>query len=429
MEYDLFVEKNMPEPLNQKEICDYFEKYKNGDSNAREILIERNVKLVFHQVTKKFANVPYDKKELVSIGIIGLIKSVDTFDISKNTKFSSYAITCINNEVLMFLRKEKKYINTDSLDRILNIDEKGREVKIGDIIPDEKSDFVSVYENQEVDSIIRNIIEDLPPRDKEIIRLYFGFINDIQLTQRQIASKLNISKSYVSKLVRKIVKQIRFELEHQKIIDINKDKKNKNVKKGNEEMRRIQKIYEYFNEYSKEQINEMILKLNDEERNLLIRYSDDLTNPIDTKNFTKDNQDKFYGTLVPKMRRILSNLNYKIKDISKNREEQPSTNIDMSTNETQLKMNKDDYIKILELLRTPSFEQLMSILSPKEAIIISLKLGYVDGKYFSTEAISNFLGIEKEEIIEITKKILLVYKEQINSFIDTAIQITTDKSL
>ena len=90
-------------------------------------------------------------------------------------------------------------------------------------------------------------------------------------------------------------------------------------------------------------------------------------------------------------------------------------------------MSKEDYIKILELLRTPSFGQLISVLTPKEAIIISLKLGYIDGKYFSTESIANFLGIEEQEIRETTKKILLVYKESINQFIDTAIQLTTDQ--
>ena len=113
---ELFIEDKLPDPLSQSELYSYFEKMKSGDTKAREIIIKHNIKLVFNQVMKRFCNMPYEKKELISIGLIGLIKSVDTFDISKDRKFSSYAVKCIDNEILMFLRREKKYSKEQSLD-------------------------------------------------------------------------------------------------------------------------------------------------------------------------------------------------------------------------------------------------------------------------------------------------------------------------
>ena len=188
--------------------------------------------------------------------------------------------------------------------------------------------------------------------------------------------------------------------------------------------KQLQSIYEYFKNYSREQIDDMLLKLTDEERKLItLRYGDDLDNPISSSEWNTEYRNKFYGSLLPKMKRLLANPEHKqpIIPTEEIEQEQP---INVGNDSS---MSKEDYIKILELLRTPSFGQLISVLTPKEAIIISLKLGYIDGKYFSTESIANFLGIEEQEIRETTKKILLVYKESINQFIDTAIQLTTDQ--
>lgn len=172
-------------------------------------------------------------------------------------------------------------------------------------------------------------------------------------------------------------------------------------------------IYKYFGTYTKEQINQMILKLSEEERaQLTLKYGDDLENPVRNPNWNQKLNAKFYRTLIPKMKSLLDNL------VDKQERKQSH---DASI------LEKEDYIKMLEMLRTPSFEQLMTSLSPKEAIVISLRLGYVDEKYFSTESISNFLGIEQEEVREITKKVLLTYKENINQFIDKAIGNVTDK--
>ena len=245
---------------------------------------------------------------------------------------------------------------------------------------------------------------------------------------------------------------------------------------------RFETIYEYFKDYTKEQVDEMLTKLTDEEKTLLtIRYGEDLNNPVSTK-LSKEQAYKFYKLLIPKMKRLLLNSTIERNPRRKEAEVQQSV-VEQSTSDGEIRTNeitenntqeplkveetstinqekkeqleqvegelitktvesqdqsikptpinneeitKEDCIKMLKLLRTPSFSQMMSTLSVKEAVIISLKLGYIDGKYFPTKCISAFLGIESSEVIETTKKVLSVYKENINNFLDNAIAIATD---
>ena len=219
--------------------------------------------------------------------------------------------------------------------------------------------------------------------------------------------------------------------------------------------RKLQTIYEYFNTYTKEQVDAMLEKLSEEEKVLIrLRYGEDLNNPV-TGKLNKEQTNKFYSSLIPKMKKLLVNANKEIKTRRKKTKiaetitnnlieessnvikgEQPILETDkiIKPQDVEIKsessnvesMTKEDCLKILELLRTPSFNQMMSILSVKESVIISLKLGYIDGKYFPTDSIAQFLGIEKQEVIDTTRKILLLYKENINQFIDNVIQIATE---
>lgn len=219
---DLFIEQKLPNPLSKEETYYYFEKYKSKDMKAREIIINHNIKLVLYRVTKRFINFPYDKKELIQIGLVGLIKAVDTFDISKSIQFSSYASKCIDNEILMFVRKGNKYINDESLDRTIETGIEGNSVKIGDNIKDETCNIEINYEEKEEQLIIDKIIMSLPERDKEIIMLHFGFIDNKIFTQKEIATKLNISQPQVSRLLSKILERISIELTKEEIIPISK---------------------------------------------------------------------------------------------------------------------------------------------------------------------------------------------------------------
>ena len=203
--------------------------------------------------------------------------------------------------------------------------------------------------------------------------------------------------------------------------------------------RKYQTIYEYLNDYTKEQIDEMLEKLSDEEKALVLaRYGEDLNNPVFGK-LSKQQRGRFYGALVPKMKKLLSNSNNNIKEesekietkeINEKRsylatlEEEKKENSPVKTNVETI--TKSDYIGMLELLKTPIFNKMKDVLTIKETVIISLKFGYIDEKYFSDKAIAEFLGIEQNEVIEISKKALLLYKENINKFIDHAIEVITE---
>lgn len=446
---DWFISTKLPEPLTKDELYSCLEKVRKGDLKAREYVITHNIRLVINQVRKKFGSVPYDKKELVSIGLIGLIKSVDTFDISKNYEFSSYATTCIDNEILMFIRKWKRHIFDQSLYTPISVKSDGEEKNIEDVLEDTTADFVSEYEDTILYNEIRKIVYNLPDRDRKIILLYFGFINNKRYTQYEISKKLNISEFYVSKLTKKIVKKIGLQLKRKGLIDRvgridrvkeglgdNELEMNKTTNAG----RRLQTLYEYLNEYSKEQINEMISKLTDEERNLIeLRYGSDLENPVTSELWGQKEINKFYGSLIPKMRRLLSNPKEKIGKTKESIKIVNDTDdkLDIMNKEDQLLsqsvikekcFEKEDFVKNSQLMKTPTFVDMLNELTPKEVVIIILKLGYVDGKYFSTELIADFLEIEQEEVRKITKKVLMFYKENINQSIDDIVDVFTVQS-
>lgn len=464
---ELFVDGHkLPQPLTKDELKKLLKEASEGSLESRDKLIIHNIRLVLYEVTKKFQNVDYDKKDLVSIGNIGLVKAINTYDISKGFEFAAYATRCIDNEILMFLRKLKKDQNVDSLDRTINHDKDGNGLKVEDIISDE-IDVVEEYTDNETYQLIRQIVKNLPDRDREIIMLHFGFYNDKTHTQKEIADMMSISQSYVSRLIKKIVKRLGQQLKQKGVIELrieeqsSKTKPEPNQKEGGKKMaKRLQSIYEYFSSYPKEQVDEMLEKLTEEERTLItLRYGEDLNNPISVK-LSKEEKNKFYGSLIPKMKRILSNQNkerkprkkrtIEKKNITKNSiSENPTLESKFLVEETSSTsgelmkhseieedheianvevMTKDDYIKILELLRTPSFTKMMSMYSPKESMIASLKLGYIDGKCFSTTAISEFLGIEAQEVIDTTRKVLLAYKEKINQIIDGTIKIVSEES-
>ena len=477
---ELFIGK-LPQPLTKEELNELIIKVSEGSHEARDKLIVHNIRLVLYEVIHRFEKVDYDKRELVSIGIIGLVKAINTYDISKKIKFSTFATKCIDNEILMFLRKLKKEQNVDSIDRIVFYGKDGSELKLEDKLSDD-SDLVEDYERNEIHNIIRRLVKELPYRDREIVMLYFGFYNNRIYNQEEIANRLNISRSYVSRLIKENVIKMRKQLEDIGVIELNtKIKENDNKK-----MRKIQSIYGYFENYTKEQVNEVLSKLTEEEKALItLRYGEDLDNPVQSK-LNKEDSYKFYCLLIPKMKRLLANPTGKKKrkrekleekklettivlpevekpivddskpliqkqpdfsskmastiasspeTIRKVAEDECILKVDLKEEITQVEsdgtsnfLTKIDCLKMLELLRTPTFIKMMGVLTVKESIIISLKLGYVDGKYFSTESIAKFLGIEEIEVIETTKKVLLLYKENINNFLDSLIKVATDKN-
>ena len=194
---------------------------------------------------------------------------------------------------------------------------------------------------------------------------------------------------------------------------------------------------EYFNTYSKEQIDKVISELTEEERQLVYkRYGNDLSNPIKTT-LTTDEYKRFYGCIISKIKRKLNakEKTTRRKTLKTNPEPttpktiQPIVELNLEEKEEQVEepITKEDYLKMLELLRSPKFSKMLNKYSAKEKMIISLKLGYIDGKCFSTDAISEFLDIPEQEIISLTHKVLLEYQKMINSIFEGTIKMVTEK--
>lgn len=198
----------LPEPLS-KEMEDYYIMLKDdGDPKAKDILIEHNLRLVVF-LAKKYENTGVDLEDLVSIGTIGLIKGINTFSKDKNIKLATYASRCIDNEILMFLRKNKRIKAEVSIDASLSLDGEGNELHLEDVLGTDK-DIVSreIEENNERKIMINEIMH-LKPRDRDIMILRYGLMNNDELTQKEVAEKLGISQSYISRIEKKVIKRLK----------------------------------------------------------------------------------------------------------------------------------------------------------------------------------------------------------------------------
>ncbi len=197
---------SFPKPLSAKEEKKQIELMKNGSREARNILVEHNLRLVAH-IVKKYGNMPYDSDDLVSVGTIGLIKAIDSYDSEKNAKLSSYASRCIENEILMYFRSRKKDVLDISLDEVIDVDKDGNSLTLMDIIADDTD--ISEQTAQKINyEKAREYLEKLPEREKNIIKLRFGIDGKDPLTQKQISDMFGISRSYVSRIEKRAIKML-----------------------------------------------------------------------------------------------------------------------------------------------------------------------------------------------------------------------------
>lgn len=350
---------------------------------------------------------------------------------------------------------------------------------IGDDEDSELENFISSSTETPEDMVIVSTMQsqvqqllgdcNLNSRELEVLVLRYGLNDGKTMSLEDIGKKFNVTRERIRQIESKALMKIRKSKHIKPLAEYlqNPDKALENIesfreiysitknsnkaflkedgrtqKKEKQKMPKLHTIYEYLNNYTKEQIDAVLEKLTDDERMLItLRYGEDLNNPMVGK-FSYEQRNRFYGYLVPKIRKMLSNSNEDIKLMVKRTEEESNSLVEENllakdklvnysdNNETKNieSITKVEYEKILGLLRTPAFNEMISKLSVKESVIISLKFGYVDGKYFSTEAIAQFLGIDNQEVIDTTKKILLLYKENITEFIDNAIESVTEKS-
>ena len=217
----IFVENNdfvyyvcgseLPAPLTSEDEEYFLNRLKSGDFSAKDVLVEHNLRLVIY-IAKKFDNTNIEMDDLISVGSIGLIKAINSYNGEKNIKLATYASRCIENEILMFLRKTKKLKSEVSLEEPLNTDLDGNELILSDILATDYDIVYKSVENNVEKQILWQIILKLPSREQEIMLMRFGLNGVEEKTQREVADMMNISQSYISRIEKKIISKIEKEM-------------------------------------------------------------------------------------------------------------------------------------------------------------------------------------------------------------------------
>ena len=206
-----------PKPLSAAEESYYLDKFRSGDKNARDILIERNLRLVAHIIKKYYSN-SKDQEDLISIGTIGLIKGVTSFNGCKGTRLATYAAKCIENEILMYFRTQKKNQNEIFITDPIETDDDGNALTFMDIVCEDED----IAENLDLkinSQKLYEYIDTLPQREKKILTLRYGLYNTTPMTQKKVAKKLDISRSYVSRIEKKAIEKLKRQFDNIKSSD------------------------------------------------------------------------------------------------------------------------------------------------------------------------------------------------------------------
>lgn len=205
--------QSFPQPLSAAQEASYLRQYQNGDMHARDILIERNLRLVAH-IVKKYIHSGKETDELISIGIIGLVKAVNTYNFDKGSRLATYAARCIDNELLMLMRGDKKRSREVSLYDPIGTDKEGNEITLLSIIEHNNEDVAEqLARKQSLQKLSKIISEVLTPREYFVVIRRYGLFGHSESTQRELASQLNISRSYVSRIEKKALEKLRHHLD------------------------------------------------------------------------------------------------------------------------------------------------------------------------------------------------------------------------
>ena len=200
----------LPPPLKGQEEADALALLEKGDEAAKSLLIERNLRLVVY-IARRFENTGVNLEDLISIGTIGLIKAISTYRLDKNIKLATYASRCIENEILMHIRKIASQKAEVSLDEPINMDYDGNELLLSDILGTDEDMILRPLEDDVDLCVLRQALSELPPREREIVLMRYGLYGHKELTQKEVAEKMGISQSYISRLEKRIMLRLRKE--------------------------------------------------------------------------------------------------------------------------------------------------------------------------------------------------------------------------
>lgn len=473
---------------------------RNGDEKAKELFIERNLRLVI-KVARKYTGHGISFLDLIQEGNLGLIKAVDKFDVTKGYKFSTYATCWIRQSIQRSLgdksrnirlpvhlyEKVKKYellkkelslkFNREptfeelskkmrvSIDTIYKYERLEHDtISLNMIVGDEDSeleDFISLstesIDNQFIEENLKDVIENLlknsnlTAKEIDILKLRFGIGTNDPKTLEETGKIYGVSRERIRQIQEKALKKIRrsynvkelaiymdnpkeakknidrYRLKYQQhsLQKIKlKDRKESELKmEMQEKTKRKSKdnLYEYFSDYSKPEVSKVISRLDEDELELLHkRYGDNLLEPV-KNDIDADEKKVIISNIIPRIQRMLEGKKVRRR---KNNQKPQSTIVEEKTEETvqpQNSLNKEDYKQILGIFHNPEFLEMTKKKPLDECLIMSLKLGYFQEKCFSTDAIADFLDVDKEYVINITKQGLNSYKEKLNQMIDEAI--------
>ena len=204
--------QSFPQPLSAAQETVYLRQYQNGDMHARDILIERNLRLVAH-IVKKYMNSGKETDEMISVGIVGLVKAVNTYNFEKGSRLATYAARCIDNELLMLMRGDRKLSREVSLYDPIGTDKEGNEITLLSILEHEDEDIIDQLDKKQSLRELSNILSKvLTPREYFVVIRRYGLYGHHETTQRELAEKLNISRSYVSRIEKKALEKLRLQL-------------------------------------------------------------------------------------------------------------------------------------------------------------------------------------------------------------------------
>ena len=204
--------QSFPQPLSAAQETVYLRQYQNGDMNARDILIERNLRLVAH-IVKKYMNSGKETDEMISVGIVGLVKAVNTYNFDKGSRLATYAARCIDNELLMLMRGDRKLSREVSLYDPIGTDKEGNEITLLSILEHEEEDIIDQLDKkQSLRKLSKILSKALTPREYFVVIRRYGLYGHHETTQRELAEQLNISRSYVSRIEKKALEKLRLQL-------------------------------------------------------------------------------------------------------------------------------------------------------------------------------------------------------------------------
>lgn len=473
---------------------------RNGDEKAKELFIERNLRLVI-KVARKYTGHGISFLDLIQEGNLGLIKAVDKFDVTKGYKFSTYATCWIRQSIQRSLgnksrnirlpvhlyEKVKKYellkkelslkFNREptfeelskkmrvSIDTIYKYERLEHDtISLNMIVGDEDSeleDFISLstesIDNQFIEENLKDVIENLlknsnlTTKEIDILKLRFGIGTNDPKTLEETGKIYGVSRERIRQIQEKALKKIRrsYNVKELAIYMDNPKEAKKNIdryrlkyqqhslqkiklkdRKESELKMEIQEktkrkskdnLYEYFSDYSKTEVSKVISRLDEDELELLHkRYGDNLLEPV-KNDIDADEKKVIISNIIPRIQRMLEGKKVRRR---KNNQKPQSTIVEEKTEETvqpQNSLNKEDYKQILGIFHNPEFLEMTKKKPLDECLIMSLKLGYFQEKCFSTDAIADFLDVDKEYVINVTKQGLTSYKEKLNQMIDEAI--------